>query len=736
MKTRRSQRRTAPAPTVTEEKEASSATASPGRRSQRAAAVVAAAAVTEQSQCTRAPPRSAATMAAAAAAAVTAKAAATATSKTTATVSSGQNNNGARTSVRGLKKVTRSTAIAITDTDTTTAAADTTTTTAAAPGHAASASTSAATAAKLSDTTGRRSSRLRKELEDYLPPGENWERSGKVDGSMRKKEENKSANAQSSLVEISKKKERHDEDEDDAIEVDHEEPEKDEKTEKDKSKEETPQAEEKPKRRSPRIQTAEAVGKSATQGKEGGHSSGSNAVSNTKGDDGAQQGPSTVARPESSEPEANGEERGVDEDDEGDADVPMKEIRLVPPVKEPEVMKMPDDLDEHTLTIVKNHLASYTEPRTKLTDDEVVAFMLRMNRQTHQQAEHQKILVGDMGASQASEIYEDILAEEEEHALGREFYHEMISQIHERQSRKSANLDKRTLGWIRKAAGLHRGTPGDAARDNSTNTANECAPSTGRRYTRGMAKHTRKARVEKGLSSLTAAANQIDKEFGPFIVKKPTPPHKRPRAFFPDDDEGGRHNKRHKDANDADDCRKLTKKERRKLKRKERELLEAERAERVMAELRDHDVGNGRSITRPRHSSPRHLREGAMVPTSKQSASPDLECAPLRTHDWLRRDRVMHEGTNGSKEATSKGKEFVRLPSSYKKLGITHQIPKWTNVSPRVASDRSQTHYPPRRRHDDSVYASLCDKLMKQLAGKARSRIRYEFFYSDLDRQW
>jgi hypothetical protein len=715
MKTRRSQRRTALAPApaavvVTEEKAestaaipdaAAAATTDSGRRSRRAAAVVAAAAVTEQAQSSfRAPPRSAAAMAAAS----NTKTAVTDTSETPP-ASTAKNDNGGAARTSSLRKVTRATAAATTGTADATAADVTT----------AATTTAASDSAPAAAAVGRKGYRFRKELEDYLPPGDAWDRSAPaVDTSLHKKEEKVSVNGHSSRLKDRKKKEIHD---NDAMDVEQAESGKDE------SKQEKPQTADakKPKRRSPRIQTVEAEGKATTaQGKDTRQSLGSNAVSkNTKGDDRAQhQGRAAAAaaaaatRLKSSKPEANGEEHGInDDEEEGDADVPMKEI--------------------HTLTTVKNHLESSYEPKTKLTDDEIVAFMLRMNRQTHQQAEHQKILVGDMGASQASEIYEDILAEEEEHALGREFYHEMISQMHERQSRRATNLDKRTLGWIRKATGLHRGTPGDAARENSTNTA---APSTARRYTRGMAQHTRKARVEKGLSSLTAAANQIDKEFGPFIVKKPTPPLKRPRAFFPDDDDVGRHNKRHKDAKETDDYRHLSKKERRTLKRHERKRMEAER---VLAELRDQneDAGNGRST-----SGPRYGEGGAIGAASKQSAVTDLEfAAPLRMHDWLRRDRIMVEGKNGSKEA-SKGKDakddVVRLPSSYKKLGITHQIPQWTKVSPRVASDRIQAHYPPRRRHDDSVYASLCDKLMKQLAGKARSRIRYEFFYSDLDRQW
>ena len=127
--------------------------------------------------------------------------------------------------------------------------------------------------------------------------------------------------------------------------------------------------------------------------------------------------------------------------------------------------------------------------------------------------------------------------------------------------------------------------------------------------------------------------------------------------------------------------------------------------------------------------SPTHLRGSDLLGVEDPTESTS---EPLRLHDWMRRERLMQDG----KAAVATPMDgTIRLPSSYKKEGIVH-LPEWTKVGPRAVSDRNPAHFPPRRRHDDSVYAMLCDKLMKQLAGKARSRIRYEFFYSDLDKQW
>jgi len=192
--------------------------------------------------------------------------------------------------------------------------------------------------------------------------------------------------------------------------------------------------------------------------------------------------------------------------------------------------KPPKYLHEETMQAVNKYLDEHF-PNDILNDDEVVAFLLRMERLATQQTEYQQRLVGIDSDESDGSLFDEILLEEEEHALGKEFFTNMVSTI---EKQTSLTLDKKTLAWIKRAAGLHR-SRSDALKEVVEDEAVPGTRRSERRYTRGMARTTRNKRRERGLNTLTSVVSELEKDYGPFPVRRAA--RKRSLSPYQADDE-------------------------------------------------------------------------------------------------------------------------------------------------------------------------------------------------------
>jgi hypothetical protein len=188
------------------------------------------------------------------------------------------------------------------------------------------------------------------------------------------------------------------------------------------------------------------------------------------------------------------------------------------------IRKSPNELDESTLQAVKTYLSENINGDEVLDEVELVSFMLRMDRLSTEQTRYQQKLVGDSD-EEDDELYNDILAEEEEHALGQSFFKSMVHKV--KKQNDEISLDKGTLDWIRRAAGLQKNNL--LVHSRQTATASREPGATGvtatrmsaKRYTRGMAKTSRTQKRKKDMRHLTDAVDELEKEFGPFERKRP-----------------------------------------------------------------------------------------------------------------------------------------------------------------------------------------------------------------------
>ena len=72
------------------------------------------------------------------------------------------------------------------------------------------------------------------------------------------------------------------------------------------------------------------------------------------------------------------------------------------------------------------------------------------------------------------------------------------------------------------------------------------------------------------------------------------------------------------------------------------------------------------------------------------------------------------------------------IPPVLKAAGIRFRLPRWETLRKTYSSALN----PPRLRHSDDVYATLCMIVVRSLTGPIRSWASREFFYSDIDREW
>lgn len=239
-----------------------------------------------------------------------------------------------------------------------------------------------------------------------------------------------------------------------------------------------------------------------------------------------------------------------EENDSGDTSSPppVKEIHTMLQRKtDPGEGRGPKYLDERTLALFKNYLDG--NKGDILDDDDVVDFSIRMDRIANQQARYQMALVSGRPTAKAAEasdiseagsddtsIFEECLAEEEEHAIGHDLFKKVVFNIAHQQSSDgktalagnsgsktsiitgSKTLDKKTLTWIKRATGLHRSETGTVLVKSKNSDAKGGRMST-RRYTRMQARDSRQKKRERGLDILGLAISELEEKYGPFPVR-------------------------------------------------------------------------------------------------------------------------------------------------------------------------------------------------------------------------
>lgn len=247
----------------------------------------------------------------------------------------------------------------------------------------------------------------------------------------------------------------------------------------------------------------------------------------------------------------------------------------------------PKYLEDNTLKLVHDYVEEYKgDP---LDEDDVIGFMTRVQKTANEQAKYQMQFVTGRAArhpdsdresdynSDDTSVFQDCLGEEEEHAVGHDMFKKVVANIQLEHSRKggttinastrnggsltNANklLDKKTLMWIKRAAGLHRTDPGKMLMQKTAD--GKGGRMSTRRYTRKQALDRRgQKKKERGLDILGTAVNELEPEHGPFPERKIKRKKKKIRRLLEEDEVVDR--KRKKDKGTSADESKRKKKKR------------------------------------------------------------------------------------------------------------------------------------------------------------------------------
>lgn len=393
----------------------------------------------------------------------------------------------------------------------------------------------------------------------------------------------------------------------------------------------------------------------------------------------------------------------------GDANrIPIREI-LTPPRRPPTRRK--NELDTNTLELFKATLSEHKGDA--LDEDELMHFATRLYRSADQQMSFQK----DMGRnprngkdsdneSEDSVEFAECLAAEEEYAIGNEQFKKIVSTINNKtaasgpKSQSSGfKLDRKTLNWIKGGSGIHR-TDKHYLSKGRVNT---------RRRARKQSRLIRAKKEAKGLDVLCEAIEEVEIDHGPFpkAIRRVAPAKRRYDA-------------------DDEQPRKSAKKARAEIK-----------AEAIAQKKRSTQA----SIQRPtkRRQLPRQF------PTRKVNPSPllDIEvCTDLKELDKMWLDES--EDKLGAPPPPETEFHFRRrmekaLHPKLNASGVTHRLPNMETFK-RSPADLPEkvapgVYGPPRTRHNDTQYASMCFRMTNMLL-KTRAFVTAEFFYADLDREW
>lgn len=194
-----------------------------------------------------------------------------------------------------------------------------------------------------------------------------------------------------------------------------------------------------------------------------------------------------------------------------DHDVPIKEIHMSRKEKEEEERLR--KLDQHTLDRLKDALSN-AKPHNHLNDDEVLNFIHRVDREARA---HSNLQAGSLADESDGSLHEELIAETEDLNLGREVFSRALHVMQQPNNNSNHNSqDRRTIDWVRKAAGLHRSKAENLEAGRYAATGTTGPSGKGKRTTRGMKSKTREERREKGLGILLSVVNEMEPSLGPY----------------------------------------------------------------------------------------------------------------------------------------------------------------------------------------------------------------------------
>jgi hypothetical protein len=173
--------------------------------------------------------------------------------------------------------------------------------------------------------------------------------------------------------------------------------------------------------------------------------------------------------------------------------------------------KAPDDLDKATFQLFKEDLEK-NGTEGYLNDDEITAFMIRMNRVADQQAEYQGNIAADSDGSNTT-LFQEIIREEEDLAVGQAFFKDVVARI---KREASCDIDPRTVAWLRRACGLRRSMVDAQLRE----TANEAGKGERAVKTRMSARQHKIQKRDEGIVTLAKALDDLEDDFGKFEAFK------------------------------------------------------------------------------------------------------------------------------------------------------------------------------------------------------------------------
>jgi hypothetical protein len=212
-------------------------------------------------------------------------------------------------------------------------------------------------------------------------------------------------------------------------------------------------------------------------------------------------------------------------------------------------------LDDTTLQAIKNYL---TQGITQdiLEEEEVTMNAVKTSRYANERIRYrQNVFEGSFDPEGDDETsYELVCRKEESYAIANDFFKSVTLEAHQRYiesmegdaAAEDFEMDRRTLNWLKKAAGMVRPydpldteqqqqpnlsedeeLEGDGDESEGDNKSPPLATAAPRRMTRGLARSTRVKRREEririetqGLTALMEAIGELESERGPFQEKK------------------------------------------------------------------------------------------------------------------------------------------------------------------------------------------------------------------------
>jgi hypothetical protein len=241
----------------------------------------------------------------------------------------------------------------------------------------------------------------------------------------------------------------------------------------------------------------------------------------------------------------NNEESEVDDEDGSKRKEEFRTAKVVRELQLSNNTSTKANLDDATLQTIKNYLKAGSV-RESLEEEEVVMTAIKTSLYANERTRYRQNLLEGSDMEEEKTVYGRVYKEEENYALGNKFFKTVIDGSVEQTgdaadaasnlsgySAKPFLMDKRTVAWLKRAAGLQR--PYDPL-DQQTYMSDEDEGETDvidsksaapRRLTRGKARNIRVKRREdrirqenQGLNALMEAITELEKERGPFPKSK------------------------------------------------------------------------------------------------------------------------------------------------------------------------------------------------------------------------